>query len=546
MSRKILHSSLVFLFITIGFVKNNNAQIISAPNAHTSVATNYTNNSAEDSIFVFCLPQQIYDSVDVELIAVASFANAPYTYTWYKYDPESFIFKEVKKVLASDSDTSEKVIDKQGLYAVKIEKDGSDLMRFDQAWVFKNEPEIDISDIRSESDIKPFELNGLFNNGTVKPYNFPYFNPDTARFWISETTDIEICFTIDHDTVSDLGFYLQSPEDSIIELLPAISIWEQITDLDSNLLNCNVYNLDSIATATIQDFCFTTSDTIVPCVYEIENNLAGHYAPVGDWSVFYGQNPAQKGWIAKLFDCNSNNKGIVRNVSLSFSDTVNDEVIKYNHNLTDADIAITAAPNCSILSLAIDVELPVSRNDTLYLENPYTFVWTAEPFINIPDSTTSMSPWISPYPVFNTRFKLTVTDTFGCVFWDTLYFEPEQSKLALPKYFVADGQQFKPKDGEIALIRQYNIRIYNRYGQLVFESDDPNVGWDGSRKNNNGAKLPSGYYFYVIHAVGWDNHYLPELEPLTNSTLTEEEKLKKDRKREAQVQKGMVYLFQSN
>lgn len=542
MSRKILHSSLVFLLLTIVCVKKNNAQkILSAPNVHTSVATNYTNYPGEDSIFVFCLPQQYYDSVDVELIAIASFANAPYTFTWYEYDPESFLFKEVKKDSAVYSDTSLKVIDDQGLYAVKIEKVGSDLKRFDQAWVFKNEPTISIAEI-TDPGIKPFELNGMFNNDTLKPYNFTYFNPDTAKFLISESTDIEICFTIEHDKVSDLGFYLQSPGDSIIELLPAISIWEQITELDSNLLNCVVYNLDSIATATIQDFCFSTSANEVPCVYEIENNLAGQYAPVGDWSVLYGQNPAQKGWIAKLFDCNTNNEGVVRNISLSFSEIISDELITYNHNLTDANIKIDAANNnCSNLTLAEDVELPVSRSDTIYLENPYTYVWTAEPFINIPDSTTSMNPWISPYPVFKTHFKLTVTDTFGCVFWDTLYFKPEQSKLELPKYFVADGSnQFKPDDDKVALIRQYNIRIYNRYGQMVFESDDPGVGWDGSRKNNNGQKLPSGYYFYVIHAAGWDNQYLPEIEATTTQQGKKNKKLKPYK-----VQKGMVYLFRS-
>ena len=44
---------------------------------------------------------------------------------------------------------------------------------------------------------------------------------------------------------------------------------------------------------------------------------------------------------------------------------------------------------------------------------------------------------------------------------------------------------------------EYNIRIYNRWGELVFESSDPAVSWNG-RVNNNGGELPSGSYFYIL------------------------------------------------
>lgn len=40
-----------------------------------------------------------------------------------------------------------------------------------------------------------------------------------------------------------------------------------------------------------------------------------------------------------------------------------------------------------------------------------------------------------------------------------------------------------------------HIEIFNRWGQLVFESDDPKIGWDGT--NTDGKECVDGVYFYV-------------------------------------------------
>jgi len=41
-----------------------------------------------------------------------------------------------------------------------------------------------------------------------------------------------------------------------------------------------------------------------------------------------------------------------------------------------------------------------------------------------------------------------------------------------------------------------NIRVYNRWGQVVFESEDAKFTWDGT--DQNGAKLSEGTYFVVL------------------------------------------------
>jgi gliding motility-associated-like protein len=43
-----------------------------------------------------------------------------------------------------------------------------------------------------------------------------------------------------------------------------------------------------------------------------------------------------------------------------------------------------------------------------------------------------------------------------------------------------------------------NWKIYNRYGQLVFQSNTPYLGWDGTY---NGVAQPIGVYAYTLEAT---------------------------------------------
>lgn len=52
---------------------------------------------------------------------------------------------------------------------------------------------------------------------------------------------------------------------------------------------------------------------------------------------------------------------------------------------------------------------------------------------------------------------------------------------------------------------EYTLKVYNRGGQIVFESNDKNEVWDGSDKAGN--SLPSGIYFYQLQVKGDDGNY---------------------------------------
>jgi len=50
-------------------------------------------------------------------------------------------------------------------------------------------------------------------------------------------------------------------------------------------------------------------------------------------------------------------------------------------------------------------------------------------------------------------------------------------------------------------ISDFKMTIWNRWGEQIFESNDPDVGWNG-RKNNEGRPSPPGVYVYVVSYVG--------------------------------------------
>jgi len=72
--------------------------------------------------------------------------------------------------------------------------------------------------------------------------------------------------------------------------------------------------------------------------------------------------------------------------------------------------------------------------------------------------------------------------------------------LHLPNAFSPTSTN--PDDREFKIMAEnvskkgFNLKIYNRWGTLVFETSSPEIGWDGKMKSGNPA--PSGTYMYVL------------------------------------------------
>jgi len=95
--------------------------------------------------------------------------------------------------------------------------------------------------------------------------------------------------------------------------------------------------------------------------------------------------------------------------------------------------------------------------------------------------------------------KVGFQECFGI---DSILIKP-CSELWLPNVFTpnSDGKndRFYPVvTGDIVM---YKIEIYNRWGTMVYQSDDLYEGWDGTN-SNNGTECSEGVYFYVVYYKG--------------------------------------------
>ncbi len=98
-------------------------------------------------------------------------------------------------------------------------------------------------------------------------------------------------------------------------------------------------------------------------------------------------------------------------------------------------------------------------------------------------------------------YQISMSDSLGCFSNDTtIHFNIIfDSKIALPEAFTPNDDGIN----DIAFVRGWGIKeflevkIFNRWGQIVFESDDMSIGWDGTFHNEPQAM---DTYAYTIKA----------------------------------------------
>ena len=103
------------------------------------------------------------------------------------------------------------------------------------------------------------------------------------------------------------------------------------------------------------------------------------------------------------------------------------------------------------------------------------------------------------------KILLIAGNQYGCrdSIAKTIDFEPQVTYF-LPNAFTPndDGvnDAFKGT-GIFSGIQAFRLQIWNRWGEKIFETNDPNMGWNG-KKYNTGADSPQGVYFCVVNYTG--------------------------------------------
>ena len=65
-----------------------------------------------------------------------------------------------------------------------------------------------------------------------------------------------------------------------------------------------------------------------------------------------------------------------------------------------------------------------------------------------------------------------------------------------PNSTFAENRTWRPFFNGPFSGQDYQLRVFDRYGGLLFESDDPERGWDG--RAADGRQLPGGVYVFAL------------------------------------------------
>ena len=178
-----------------------------------------------------------------------------------------------------------------------------------------------------------------------------------------------------------------------------------------------------------------------------------------------------------------------------------------------------------------NIEILSDPADTVYLDNPYVtwwfnnndtvydghdtlveisnFFWEFDGYSN---TFTSSRPKVSFSTEGQGNAMLTVTNDYGC---DTTFRGSIQVlpvKLRIPNIFTPNGDGYndyfeigygeegKPINDLNEYFLSHKLVIFNRWGRIVYESDNYRNDWDG-------GKLPDGTYFYVLECKGQTQNY---------------------------------------
>ncbi len=166
---------------------------------------------------------------------------------------------------------------------------------------------------------------------------------------------------------------------------------------------------------------------------------------------------------------------------------------------SSADTAIVFVnPNPNIVIHNMDTTITGGQTVLLHVTGGNTYIWTGG---NGSDLSCTTCPNPIAMPLVTTTYTVTGTDTNGCASTDyfTITVLPGEDELYIPNTITPNGNDKNDVFYAYGInIKELDMQVYNRWGELIFESTDKTKGWDGML---NGDYVPLGVYVYIIRCT---------------------------------------------
>ncbi|RYZ44752.1 MAG: hypothetical protein EOP49_26505, partial [Sphingobacteriales bacterium] len=102
----------------------------------------------------------------------------------------------------------------------------------------------------------------------------------------------------------------------------------------------------------------------------------------------------------------------------------------------------------------------------------------------------------------NISYVLRAFTADGCFDLDTINVQVFQTQpdIFVPNAFAPDGRNRELKPKAVGISTLHFFRVYNRWGQVVFQTTQFNKGWDG---NVNGVRQANGTYVWMVSGTDY-------------------------------------------
>lgn len=156
-----------------------------------------------------------------------------------------------------------------------------------------------------------------------------------------------------------------------------------------------------------------------------------------------------------------------------------------------------------------DWDTTVVLNSTFVLPGPiganFKYQWSPSSGLSCTDCP---NPTFTALTTGTTEYILILTDVAGCYTYEIVYIiKVLPDNFDVPNVFTPNGDdvndffQVVIPNGELEDIRIVRLQVYSRWGQLVYDNDNPDRGWDGTYKNK---PSPADVYGYVVEVEFFD------------------------------------------
>lgn len=208
-------------------------------------------------------------------------------------------------------------------------------------------------------------------------------------------------------------------------------------------------------------------------------------------------------------------------VSAALGDCKNEDTLIVKVN---TPALVSASPDCTVNAGAyatLTVSVPVDiANDT--------YLWS--PVFGLNCATCSI---VKASPSMSTTYTVTIIDGNGCTSSDltTIYVDHVCGQLFVPDAFSPNNDNYNDVfyvRADPVCIKQFVFRVFDRWGNQVFESNDIKIGWKGTVSSSGesdlnlskgskglspsgegkGDEVNTGIYFYFVKVV-YENYSEP-------------------------------------